>query len=322
MKPIILLDASALKKSSCSLNFYRTLIEGYRGKVNDDAIEFGSGFHRAAEVLEKTGGNIGLAMQEGVKYFRETPRNITKKYLTETYLHTTIFTWYNNIWSKDSFDILRDTNCTEEKDGDKTYTYDEKGKPLVEMKFAIPYYDSEVCTILLSGTMDKLSLHRTSKLLAVGDYKTSSTWDIGKKLKAYEMDGQLYFYVTAAKLLIEQSDPSSILYKYRGQAIGAYIDGIFVGPNDKFEFERSEVFVFPKHKLIEYDYLLGLKCKEIENMIRNQYVPREGLINDACRQCSFITACGSPDKQTEEFVLQRNFIKVPYNPLTFGKSLL
>ncbi len=54
-------------------------------------------------------------------------------------------------YPQDSFDTLRDEH--------------QNNKPSVEIKFSEHIYSSEHCDILLEGTMDRLAVHRTSKLI-------------------------------------------------------------------------------------------------------------------------------------------------------------
>lgn len=342
-KPIILLDASALKKSACSLAFYRTLIEGWRQPINSTEIEFGSAFHRCPERLEIT-GKIFDGIKAARDYYLKVPKTppAKAKFYSVDYLGYVCSCWYASGFMQDSFETLKDTNNLSEpcevckgngiiKDSPssspcyacqgKALTVYPQGKPLVEMKFALPYYESEYCIIMLSGTMDRIARHKTSGLLAVVDYKTTGAYDPKSFLEKYELDGQLMFYTMSLRKHLEKAAPESILYKYRGKDIGACIDGIFVGADNKFEYRRSEVFVYSKARMEEYEKLVHNKCKEISKMIETKYVPRDGLLNGACTFCNFKNACAAPDKETEQFVLNRNFKQVKYNPLTFGKTV-
>lgn len=323
LKPIIMLDASALKKSACSLALKYTLIDGYRAPLNSTEIEFGSAFHRFAENIVLSQGDFIHSLQIAKKYFLTTP--MTKpdkaKFYTADYLGYVCGMWHEH-HLEDNFEVLKDTNNTQEiiKEGDmeKIVPYP-KGKPLVEMKFAISYREYDSCIIMLSGTMDKIIVHNRHGLLAIGDYKTSAAAFVDEKLAEYELDGQLLFYITALKKHIEElTTPESALYKYRGKTIAAFIDGIFIGANNRFEYKRSEVFIPKAERLSRYESLLNNVCDEIAVNLKMNYFPNDGLINGACRICNYKKCCRMPDDEAANIILNRDFIKVPYNPLQFG----
>ena len=187
-KQKIMLDSSVTKRSKCSLELYRTLIQGYRSKINSQEIEFGTAFHLGVKIYEET-LNIGIASHAAAKYYKNKPmsRDSGKKYLTHEYLMFLLLEWEQKCFLQDSFTTLKDTN--------------DNSKPLVEMKFEFKFWESEYCEIWLCGTMDKIGEHSSSHILAIGDYKTNSPIfkrdgvdPIDRFLKDYELDGQLYFY--------------------------------------------------------------------------------------------------------------------------------
>lgn len=345
-KRIIMLDASALKISSCRRRLYFTIVEGYRSNLNGQAMEFGSAFHLCPKGLEEH-GNIGRATQESLKYWRECKYipDPKKKYLDAFMLGKVCLNWYTGHYMQDSFSVVRDINNTEEvcpecraeaqavvsctTCANYGYILWPTGKPMVEIKFAIPYYEDEHVIIMLSGTMDKVVEHRTSRLLAIGDYKTTAMWNEEEYLAMYELNCQLYVYTLALQRMVEACDVNSVLAKHKGKQIGAFIDGIFLKGADKdTTFKRSEVFIFKQSDMESFQSMLDDVCITISKMIEissdepGSWPIREGLINDSCStkfgSCQFANVCKAPDSIAANHVLKRNFIQKPYNPMHFS----
>lgn len=326
-KQLILLDQSALKKSHCSRLLYWTLLKSYRKPLNDHAAEWGSGFHLYAKLLEETGGDNIVAMQKAVECFKKNNYipDRKKQHLTADTLAYTCQSYFDGPFQNDSFDTLKDINDLGENN-----TQFPKGRPLVEKRFALDLYESDICKILLCGTMDKIVVHRTSKILAIGDYKTSSVWNDTAYLDSYQLNNQLPTYIYALKRLINESDSSSVLHQYKGHEIRGFIDGIFPSNNKtggfSVEFKRSRVFEFKESDLIEYETMLYGICYDIENILSNTITAmpfREGIINNTCGMfggCSFADVCINEwDKDRQQFILDKNFMVKPYNPMSHGE---
>ncbi len=300
------LDASATKHSKCSLDLYRTLVQGYRPKINSQEIEFGQAFHLGTKIYEET-IDIVKACHAASLYYRDKQmsRDSGKKYLVTDYLIYLLVEWERTFFKEDSFTTLRDHN----------------NKPLVEMKFEFLFYETASVEIWLAGTMDKIGEHNSSKLLAIGDYKTTSNAFVDSFLEDYVVDGQLYFYSFALRKHIDNCSPESILFKYRGKQIGAYIDGIFLRPYNKYEFKRSEIFIHSDDKISLYERMLENLCEKIDEMVRWSRINispfKEGILNGSCKFCNFKVPCSSIDDDVEQHFLSKLFIQKTYDPLKF-----
>jgi hypothetical protein len=312
-KRIIHLDASVLKQSACSRLFYLSLLKGYRPALNDISIEFGQAFHHFAKHVIIEPALMRQHLQEAMKYFRETPHSNDKKkkHLTEGYLAKICTEWYLGFHAVDSFNILKDT----------------KGAPVVEHKFRIPYYEDDHCIIYLTGTMDKLCVHTTSKILCVGDYKTTGAWDKDEYLSQYDLSGQLSIYTIALQKHIEMSTPDSVLYLFRGKPTGVFIEGVFLRSSGEVEFQRSSIRMSYEMPLESVRTMLDKKCDEISKMVwlsnEEDYMPTpDGMLNGACQlffgPCKFFQICCATDKRAQKAGLERNFIQRMYNPLNFA----
>lgn len=309
-KKIILLNASALRISSCKRRLHYVVIEGYKRNLNSVSIEFGSGFHLCPKEVYQT-GDFGKGFQNALSYFRTTSYepDTKKKYLNEFMLGKVCTDWFSSdLHTNDSFEILRDKN----------------NKALVEVPFYIPFYAGINVEVVLVGTIDKIVVHRISKLICEGDFKTTTSWDAFAYMRGWILNTQRYFYNIALRKLVDSSTPQSILYQYRSKDVGSFIDGIFVKSNGETECKRSEVMVFNEQQRNEYEFMLKELCIWMDNYytLPSNIVPmREGLLNDSCSEnkygakCDFFDACACNDSVASDHVLRRNFVKKEYNPL-------
>lgn len=314
-KRVIYLDASVLKQSACARLFYLSLLKGYRQKLNNQSMEFGSAFHLFTKLQSQNPSAFRANVQAAMKYYRETPHipDPKKKYLTEGYLSVVCNEWF--MYSEqDAFNILKDND----------------GTPLVEMRFRIPFYEDDYCEIFLTGTIDKVCLHRTSKMLCVGDYKTTASWDTEGYLKQYDLSGQLVIYTIALHHHINMATQESVLYPFKHLNTGAFIEGIFLKPDNKCEVKRSDVKQASEMNLDEAKSMLSKYCNIISSFIFTErqhptYLPnREGMFNGACNlvfgPCKFFNACSASSERAFQGVLDRNFVQIRYNPLEFGAT--
>lgn len=315
MKRTVYLDASALKQSACARLFYLSLLKGYRSRLNPIVIEFGSAFHFFAKLQSQQPDEFRINLQAAMKYLRTTPSipDPKKKYFTDGYLATVCNEW-NTYHEQDSFCIMKDND----------------GTPLVEMKFRIPFYEDDYCEIFLTGTIDKVVQHNRSKLLCIGDYKTTGMWNKEEYLKQYDLSGQLAIYTIALHHHINIATSDSVLFPFKHLNTGAYIEGVFLKMDNTCEVVRGDVRMANEMNLGEANALLNKYCREISMMLKMEkaienYIPsREGMFNGACNlvfgKCKFFDACASTSQRAFDSVLERNFIVKEYNPLLFSEK--
>ena len=325
-KQIIFLNSSAVRVSSCMRRLYLTIISGYKKKINSQSIEFGSAFHLCAKVTELTEGNIGRGVQAACKYYRETPYEAEdkKKYLDESYLTTVCLNWFDEFYMQDNFITLRDINQPAWTVGD-IEVVSSLGKPLVEVKFEIPFYSSDKIDVIITGTIDRIAQHKTSKLLAHPDYKTTGSWNSEEYLRGYVLSGQLYMYALALRKTLDMCNEQSVLYPFKNKKFGSFIDGIFLSaPSTKIppRFIRSEAFIFTENQLNDFEKCLLDLCYRLEAQLNfSTEIPLpDGLLNDSCSEnkfggkCNFFNYCACGDKIAQEHVLRKEFIQEPYGP--------
>lgn len=307
-KLILRIDASAIKESACTLRFYRTIVEGYREKLPTNDMLFGSAFHEFIAEMERTGGNYGAAIQAAKKVFAlpcEIKRN--KKYLTETFLLKLCMRYWDEYLVNNDYQTVKS----------------EDGKPLVELKFAWPYYVDENVEVLLCGTIDRIA--KNNKIYALADYKTTAVFDKDSYLRSYWLNPQLMFYRLILRYYAE-AYPDSIFAKINQSNFVVFIDGIFMAGAEKDpEFIRSDVMEFPDTQMAEFERLLEQKVKKLVTHVASGVIPeREGMLNGACETkygaCLFSVACRQSDEIAAQHMLRRNFIQKPYDPLSFNEA--
>lgn len=308
-KTLIILNASALKESSCRLRLYNLVVEGYTGKVSNNDVEWGSAFHRFREIFRDKGMP---GMSEGVhkasKYFNDTPMICKEKksYLTTSYLQEACIT-YATKYEKDNIEVLRDSN----------------GKGLLEVTFCFPYKIFDDIEIAIAGTIDELGKVKGGANVIV-DCKTTSSWEPKLFFHGFLLSPQLRNYSWAV-YRHAQVYPDSQIAKFYNEGHGCIIDGVFHNGQAKGTiFHRSDIIVFKEKEYLEFESILDRQIEKLVEDIRffkntGELPLREGIVNGACHSqyglCKFYSACASPDVYTMKLMLEQFFVKKFYNPL-------
>src|SRR5574338_1651758 len=172
------LDASALSISSCDYRLKLTVIDGLKQPIVNNDTLYGTAFHKFISTMYETNGEFMTAVAAAKKAFaKPCVIKSTKKHLTENHLLKTCLDFWEHFGQKDDFEIL----------------HDDKGKPLVEVTFEILIYESEHLEIYLCGTIDKIGKFKNGAY-AIGDYKVTSSWNIGEYLRPFRLSTQLHTY--------------------------------------------------------------------------------------------------------------------------------
>lgn len=312
-KPILRLDASALKIASCARRLYWTTLQGWRSRVLSNDIMFGIAFHKFAAMIEE--GNNGdadfaKALLASKEYYETAPMFVKQKkqYLTPVYLMQVCQEWYTGVKKKESFQVVRA----------------EDGTPMVEIPFEIPYAEYDDCIIKICGTIDRVTKVSEGSLI-IRDYKTTSSWSKEEYFRSYALSVQLRLYVWAMLHVINSAPETSFLKKFnKPSQIGIAIDGIFHNGADKREFASSQVQYLSNRDMDEFEILLSKEVERLVSIFRSKQTPmREGIMHDTCTTkfglCPFFAACASPDDFSAECILKKEFIQKPYDPLAFNE---
>jgi len=317
-KTLVVLDSSAFSNSACMLNLFRTVVQGYTSKLQNNDVEFGTAFHKFRKIFRDKGEN-GLA--EGIKeakdYFVNTPMIIksNKTYLTSTFLMRVCLE-YAEKYNKSLFNVIRIEKAIGEYEA------------LLELRFAFPYYVDDEMEILMAGTIDELGKHNNG-IVCICDAKTTSMWKIRDYFNSYELKCQLRFYKWAL-LKYATMYPNSFIADLCKNEIGCFIDGIFYkGAEGDIEYKWSDVMLFQDDPgMVLMDTLIYSKVSRlitaIKNWRRERMTPlREGILINACENpfgpCRYSKVCSAVDNTTRDVMLEYNFIQRPYNPMNHGE---
>lgn len=306
---IIQIDSTLLRQSSCNFRLYLMIVAQKQAPMLYNDIEYGTAFHKFVATFTQTEGDLAVATREARDYFDSRKMSIRykKQHLNTTHLLRTCFDYQEFAEKNSDFQVLRDAD----------------NKALVEVKFSIPFLSSEGIDILLCGTIDKIGKFKNG-CYAIGDYKTTSTWDKDIFLSDFILSSQLYIYVYAFKRMCSMANNSAI-QALSTQNVGCFVEGVFLSPNESTEFKRSPIF-FPKtEQLQEFEQsLLDISYRIIEMVKQKQVPPPNGILNGSCTsgkyRCNYFNVCASPDKVSQGHILRNQFVDKPWSPLTLGED--
>lgn len=315
------IDASALKLSHCALKFYRTVYQGYRGKLRLNDIEFGSAIHKYISTFTQTKDQF-KAMAASHEYWRAVEGSglmLVKD--KKQFMNIGHLTMVNTIWHLSSGRMMFDPgNVIQPLINPKD------GLPVAELNFRLPYYEDEMFQIYLCGTIDNLGEHRTTHGLVITDYKSTSMWNVEEYLEAYALDPQLMFYVIALRRFAALNPDSVIAQKLESQPnVMARIQGIFIKPpssNEQSSVVNSRLFQYSEFQLVEFEAMLKGMVMRLVSCIEKDLIPmREGMINATCEmkfgQCPFFSTCKIDKEEDRAKLLDKYFDRNPYDPLSF-----
>jgi len=302
------LSSSALSHGNCKLALDRAVREGYKEKTMNCRMVYGIGVHKFISEMYLTGGHIPTARQAAIDAFNAIPRIDDRKspHLSDVnHMHAVaLWTWEMCVKADKEFEILMIND-----------------KPAVELNYSIPFYQDSYVKINWCGTLDRIGKIKNG-IWIIPDWKTTSSWSEKEYFTQYELARAPRGYVLAMKLMAELY-PDSILGQIGKGAIGVRFDGVFVKPavND-VKFARSEVYrVDDDYSVNEFRKLLTDKCREISDVIRTGYRPKNGIVNGGCEgkwgKCMFWNVCKLPDV-VGEVLLKRDFDIKPFNPCAYN----
>lgn len=316
-KLAVKLSATALGTAGCLLRFERQVIHGYREKASAARLVYGISVHKFVDTMFKTlasTGDEGQAFAMATKKAKNAfalPKIDDNKSIhlsDERHMLNTCFgLWGGWIADDKNFDIIQ-----------------VEGKPLTEVTFEILFYEDEFVIVYIAGTIDKLGQFRGG-CYAIGDWKTTSSWDNPSYFKQFDLSRQLRMYRLACIIEAERN-PSSILGKIGVTNMGVFIDAIFVKPNaNENIIRRSDVFQFRPDDMKEFRLGLELFCIRLSASIQRTKLGisahKEGIVNGSCEgkwgKCMFWHVCMNDDK-IGKILLDRDFIKQPFEPADYN----
>lgn len=370
MKLILNIDATSLGHSSCIRDLYQTIIGslndqglsegGYKEKANSPELTYGVAVHKFIDVAYKTSGNLVIARKKALELFDNIPTNQypnKKQYLGDRIHLTTVCfnVWNDFIVEEKSFELLnlvlpcwlcrgvgeltRHFLADEGTDSQKLREEKEicphcKGErnilqPATEVTFSIKYYEDDYIIVNLCGTIDKIGKFRGG-CYAIGDWKTSSTWNSEEYFQQFELSRQLRVYLLAIKLMGVMY-PDSVLGQLARSNPSCFIDAIFLDKDaNNSRAQRSpEIYSVKPADLDAFQMTLDDTIKRVSQAVKTGYIPKEGIINGSCikyqqateknfAKCIFWDACRNDDR-VAEVLLKRDFKRVKFDPLNYNE---
>ena len=226
MKQQVYINSSSLKYATCPLAWKRVILDGYHEGISSAKIVYGSSVHKFLEVMYKT-GSLQQARDAALLVFR-VPKIDDRKSVhmsDERHMLNTCF----DVWS----------NYVNRKNEEFELMALPDGSPAVEVTFSLPYYQDDNIEVSLCGTIDKIGKFKDG-VFAIGDWKTTSTYDTGKYLASYSMSPQLRFYRLALTVM-GRLHPESLLGQIGNSPVGCFIDGIFLKPKSIINEGQSTI---------------------------------------------------------------------------------
>lgn len=307
-------DATSLRSSGCILEWYRRVVEGWRAPIMNNDIIYGIAVHKFIDTMFKTHGNMKEARVAAEKSFNIPKYDKPKKLHMSDARHmlATCVDYWDKVQNDDTFETLLLPN----------------NQPATEITFRFLYCQDEWVKIYLCGTMDKIGKIKGG-CYAIGDYKTTSSWNDKEYFEGYELSLQLRFYIFALQWMAAH-EPDSVLGQIGAKQPGAFIDALFIKTKVvENEYKRSNVFRFKSEDMAEFVQLLDAKIQHLVGFIRTQHLtnvarpPKEGIISGLCERkfgkCDFWHVCKNDDR-VGEVLLRRDFVKKHYNPLKFNED--
>jgi hypothetical protein len=324
-KLILKIDSTALGKSACILNLFRTIAGdlnadgtvtgGYKDKILPSKIVYGIAFHKFVDVMYKQGKLIGeaafpIALREAIKLFNmpKIPDDKKSWLDDEKHFRAVCYNFWTEYIPSETFEV-----------------FEFNGVPATEQAFEIKYYEDDFIIIYLCGTIDRIG-KINGGCFAIDDWKTTSA-NPYNYFDRYILSRQLRIYRLACKLM-SNLHPDSTLGKMGRTTMACRITAIFLAsrPNDT-KVKSSDVYIFKEAELDAFEYTLQLKFKWLSQCIQNKSFPKEGILNDSCEKrytdnisfgCNFTNVCSNND-DVGKVLLKKMFIQKEYNPLAFNE---
>jgi hypothetical protein len=316
-KPIIYVDASALKESNCNRRFIYTILYGFTNKQRHQnyTTAYGSAYHKALEMWYSREDNSNL------QAFQDKCITAAQDYYAPyaPYISTRDREW------RTPTHLVRSL-----KEYFKTYNVDaELMIPLrgvLESKFALPYKSTPLYDIVLCGTIDGIFDYQGEVVFM--DHKTTSSWDKEKFFEDYNISVQMMFY-------------RHIIEKLTGRKLKCVINGIF-GKKQTQASEKAKTFdgvIFERSRKIDYEdermeeflswlyeeKLIGLESWLDKNFLysKNATIEPNSITMpnfSACHPkwgCPYFNICTViPSLQARALA---GMSREPYEPLKFGE---
>lgn len=304
-KLLILFDASAFSHSDCLRDIYFLIFRGLSNESKDFKMEYGTAFHKALAAYYNNGSKE-QAIQAAITHY-SNPEIVIPEEDFRTLDH--LINCLMQYWEFYKGDVVKAVEFN--------------GQKLIEKKFAIPFYQDDICEILLSGTMDIKTWYYGGQKVIMDHKTTAVSWPQGY-LAEYELSPQLMMYKLINDMLFPDDND--------GDTIGCVINGIFLAKpavtkgttNNKFQ--RSDVFTFRPAVMAAFRRRLERVVIEMAAELK-KLLDNGGILSDemfpqnfnCCSRkygmCGYKELCKNSEFQDD--IIEHSFSLRNYNPLKF-----
>lgn len=293
---ILRYDASLHINADCKQYVWNRLLNGYTTEHKDFKMEYGTAGHHALAHWYRGNHNqqecLALAMKHyaGVIVPEDDWRSMA-------HLVNCLMQYFAAHEHNDQLSA--------EKIGDQW---------LVEKNFALPFYRTPRCEVLLSGTMDIRGLYIQRRVVA--DHKfTAMANKPGMYLRKASLSPQLMTYVLANKMMFSEQE-----------TIGAILNVIFLLKSNKNFFQRSEIVEFSDWQLKYHHDKLLTSVKEIVasfekvldgGVVDDNFKPNFTQCSKEYGMCEFSALCQQQCESDRNVIAETSFVRKVYDPLKF-----
>lgn len=295
---IVKMDASLYTQTACPRRLWYMGGRGLRYEGKSHKMEYGTAFHKALQEYYTTYDkkrSIDIAIEHYTQRLIQIPDN---DFRDVGHLIATLYQYFKEY---------------ETIDGLKPVVVDDG--PLLEQRFAIPYYtDGKLIDVVLCGTVDMIGTFNGIPVIV--DHKTTALMQVEKYLDSYQTSPQMMFYT----MIYEQLFPD--------ENRGVVINGIFLSRTGKNKFQRSTIITFPQHVLDEFKAHLTTVVKSFVRRLHSviihganpedEFLPNFNCCQTKFGECSFSPVCATPRRGDRETLVKSLFTTDnTYDPLQF-----
>jgi hypothetical protein len=282
-------------------------IKGYQlVSEKEYKMSFGTAFHLFAEHFHKRDLPLKECIDHAVDYYSKHLDGVTfpeDEFRTPSYLVNVCMAYA--VRYKDDEVITAQHPIT--------------GRPLLEAKFAIPWFQTATHEFILCGTIDRVGKYEGKDTLL--DYKTTSTYfgNADKFLSEFELDIQVTLYAYIYKQLNNLT-----------RAPGFLVRGIFIkkptelarkkGNFDGVNFKQSSsIIVITEERLLEFSVWLERWKHSMLALLDDNLLyeyPNYAFCKNSFGCCKYFALCSAP-LDCRVGILDSYYTQKEYNPLHF-----
>lgn len=298
-KFILRYDASAYKDSDCLQYTKLRIIDGYCGEGKDFKMEYGTAAHKALQ-LKYSGASIDEQLKIATQHFTQPDITVPE-------------TEWRNVGHLVSMLLGYDSHYKRFGETLKPVTVD--NKPLLEMRFAYPFYNTPTVEVLLCGTIDMVADY-AGHVRCIVDHKTTAAWNEQDYLKEYELSPQLMIYKYIYDILFKAD-------------VACCINGIFLKKTGLNSFKRSDPLIrYSQWQISQMLEHLTERVKKIvttfdrfmntgvDEFTRNFTCCHKHFNDYAVFPCMFSHACKCSNPDDAKTVLDTYYARKKYDPAT------